>query len=536
MNSRRKFLASAILGVGGAVALPLSKAKAMSVFSATAENTYADVTGHQVIGDGLVKNTQAINALIARLHEQGGGTLHFPAGTYLTGPIHFKSNITLHLDAGAVIRFSDDFDDYLPMVPSRWQGLPVTNFSPLLYAYKATNIAITGRGVIDGSGPKWWNFIYTLRNAFRDTGVEPDHNWRAIFYQHNEPGEDQSHGFMRPSLFQAIESENILIHGVHFTNSPFWTIHFVECTDVVVDSISIHNERSPNTDGINPESSKNVRISNCNINASDDCITIKAGKGAWGRKHAKPCENITVTNCMMTSGAAGVAIGSEVSGDVRRVVVSNCVFDGTGNGIHIKTNRERGGIIEDVVISNIVMNNIQRHPGIFINMKYWIQTDPQPIGEATPRVRNIQISNITGTNIKRAIGLIGLEEMPMENVRINQVHIESDEGFVCENAQNVRLRDISIDCKSGIPFVFSDSGRIEMNGLRATPANQGIPVISMHNVQKAAISGVSAFDPEQLHVAIEGKKTKDIIFEDQRLLKNKKAIRVSADIGKGMVR
>jgi polygalacturonase len=536
MNSRRKFLTTAGLGLGGILGVQADEIYEGPSLKSSEPGAFTNVLKHNIIGDGKTKNTTQINELINKLHSEGGGTIYFPSGSYTTGAIHLKTNITLHLDAGCILDFSTDFDDYLPMVKSRWQGQEVINFSPLVYAFQADNIAITGRGTLNGNGKAWWDYVYMLRNEEKEKGSVSSSKWQEEFYRHNKSDQDQSYGFMRPSLLQFIECKNVRVHGIKFLNSPFWTSHYVECEDVVVDSVTIFNEKSPNTDGINPESSKNVRISNCNINASDDCITIKSGKGAWGLAHAKPCENITVTNCVMTSGAAGVAIGSEVSGDVRRVVVSNCVFDGTGNGIHIKTNRERGGIIEDVRISNIVMNNIQRHPGIFINMKYWIQTDPQPISETTPRVRNIHISNITGTNIKKAIALIGLEEMPIENVSISQVNIESDEGFVCENALNVRLRDITIDCKAGIPFTFSDSVNVEMNHLGSKKTKSGTAVISMKNVQRGSVSGALVFDPEQLYLSIEGANTKDILLEDWRLQKSKKAVRISAEVGKGEVR
>jgi polygalacturonase len=536
MNSRRKFITTAGLGLGGILGVQADEIHEKPFLKSSETGAFTNVLKYNIIGDGETKNTTQINELINKLHSEGGGTVYFPSGSYLTGAIHLKSNITIHLEAGATLLFSTDFDDYLPMVKSRWQGLEVINFSPLIYAYLAENIAITGRGTLNGNGKTWWDYVYMLRNEEKEKGSVSSSKWQKEFYKHNNSESDQSYGFMRPSLLQLIECKKILVHGVKFINSPFWTTHYVSCEDVVIDSVTIFNEKSPNTDGINPESSKNVKISNCNINASDDCITIKSGKGAWGLAHAKPCENITITNCVMTSGAAGVAIGSEVSGDVRRVVVSNCVFDGTGNGIHIKTNRERGGIIEDVHVSNIIMNNIQRHPAIFINMKYWIQSDPQPISETTPVVRNIHISNITGTNIKKAIGLIGLEEMPLENVSISQVNIESEEGLVCENAHNIRLRDITIDCKTGIPFSFFDSVSIELNHLGSKNKKTGIPVIGMKNVNQVAVAGALVFDPEQLYLSIEGEKTKDVLLEDSRLQKSEKAVRVSAEVGKGEVR
>ena len=212
--------------------------------------------------------------------------------------------------------------------------------------------------------------------------------------------------FFRPPLFQPIRCKNILVEGVTVINSPFWTINPEFCENVTVKGITINNPLSPNTDGINPSSCKNVHISDCHINVGDDCITLKSGRDKQGRDLATPCENITITNCTMLAGHGGVVIGSEMSGDVRKVTISNCVFDGTDRGIRIKSTRGRGGIVEEISVNNIVMKDIKRE-AIVLNL-FYSKMDPEPVSERTPVFRNIHISSLVGT-VNTAVKILGLE-------------------------------------------------------------------------------------------------------------------------------
>lgn len=531
-SNRRNFITKAGLGIGGVVGLSSGGDFSGLQIKDTTLN-FVNVALKQIIGDGKTKNTLAINSLIKEIHENGGGTLYFPPGNYITGAIHLKSNITIHLEAGAVITFSTDFDDYLPMVQSRWQGIDCVNFSPLIYANNASNITIKGRGTFDGGGAVWWDFVLKLRKEFKETGKVDRTSWQEIFYQNNPEASDQSFGFMRPSLFQAYNSDNILIEGVRFLNSPFWTVHLVTCENVVVDRVWIHNEDSPNTDGINPESSRNVRISNCYIYASDDCITIKSGKSKWARENAKPCENITVTNCVMTSGAAGIGIGSEMSAGVRRVTVSNCVFENTHTGIHIKTNRERGGIVEDVVISNIVMNNVSNEAGIFINTEYWIKTSPGPVNENTPRFRNIHISNVTGVNLKKAVEIIGLEEMAIENVSLSNINTSSQYGLKCRHIKNLILTNIQVNDVTDTPFVFEHIEQADLDGL-TTNAGKDQPKVKLLNVKDFSLGRCRHNGSGKAFLEIDGEFTRQVWIQDKRLLTSG-AVVVTGKVKKGTV-
>ncbi len=248
--------------------------------------SYYNVVKYGARNDSTKLSSDAIRKAIDAAVKAGGGTVYFPAGNYLTGPIHLKSNITILIDAGATIHFSDNFDDYLPMVESRWEGIDVVNFSPLFYAYKAENIAIRGRGTINGHGKKWWDFHHKLYDKSM-----PVSKWQEEFKRVNpnviKPDEASmiERGFLRPPFIQPMYCKNVLIEGITIRNSPFWTVNPEFCENVTVHGVTIINPHSPNTDGINPESCRYVHISDCHISVGDDCITIKSGKDAAGRKN-----------------------------------------------------------------------------------------------------------------------------------------------------------------------------------------------------------------------------------------------------------
>lgn len=516
-HPRRDFLKFASFAGSGAALASMGHAANAAVPPELAQRGmhWANVLDHGAVSDGRTKNTVALQRLIDRLGAAGGGTVYFPPGRYLTGALHLRSCLTLHLEAGATLQFSEDFADYLPMVPSRWQGLGVNNFSPLLYAHRAHDIAITGRGTIDGAGAVWWDYVLKVRREAKEKGKPPTSRWQELFLAANPPvpGEKQraeSFGFLRPSLFQAIECENVLLAGVTLRNSPFWTTHFVTCDNVVADGLSIYAPDSPNTDGINPESSRNVRIANCKIHADDDCITIKAGKNKWGRENAKPCENITVTNCVMTSGAAGVGIGSEMSAGVRRVVVSNCVFDGTHAGVHIKANRGRGGIMEDISVSNIVMNRITPGPAVWLNLEYWIQTQPEPFNEGTPRIRGIDISHVRGTDLRKSVEIVGLQESPIREVRLSHLNLVSEEGILVKHADDLRLEDVRIAARRGLPFSCEKTTRLELRGVRSDGGDETAPRIKLEDVRQCVIGGCGLFSSGRPLLSVHGAGSGDI--------------------------
>ncbi|HEY6913554.1 MAG TPA: glycoside hydrolase family 28 protein, partial [Paludibacter sp.] len=379
---------------------------------------------------GTKLNTVLINKTIEKLNANGGGTLFFPAGKYLTGAIKLKSNITIELEAGATLLFSDNFDDYLPFVEMRHEGIMMKSFSPLIYAVDAENITIKGEGKIDGQGKKWWDEFFRViidvdKNGMRDINKyqpmwDRANDVKALYAETNEDYvSSMKRRFFRPPFIQPIRCKNVRIEGITIVNSPFWTVNPEFCENVTVDCVTIANPLSPNTDGINPESCKYVHISNCHISVGDDCITLKSGRDLQARNLNAPNENITITNCTMLAGHGGVVIGSEMSGGVKKVVISNCVFDGTDRGIRIKSTRGRGGVVEDIQINNIVMRNIQEE-AIILDMLY-TKMPVEPVTERTPIFRNINISNVTGSDVLIPIKIRGLEESPISNITLTNI-------------------------------------------------------------------------------------------------------------------
>lgn len=410
------------------------------------------------VTDRTTVNTRLINSTIERLAGEGGGTLFFPAGRYLTGPIRLKSNITLELEAGATLLFSTNFDDYLPFVEVRHEGVMMKSFCPLIYATDAENITIKGEGTLDGQGKAWWDEFFKVLIDLRDNGKRDVNKYQPLFEKENdvkkiasETNEDW-HGtldrrFFRPPFIQPIRCKNVRIEGVKIINSPFWTVNPEFCDNVTVDGVTIHNVDSPNTDGINPESCRNVHISNCHISVGDDCITIKSGRDLQARNIGAACENITVTNCTMLSGHGGVVIGSEMSGGVRRVTITNCVFEGTDRGIRLKSTRGRGGIVEDIRISNIVMKDIKKEALTF-NLKY-SRMPQEPKSERTPVFRNIHISGVTVVDVNVPIQIVGLEEAPISDIVLRDIQIKNGkQPNEFKDCENILMENVVVNGKN----------------------------------------------------------------------------------------
>ena len=405
--------------------------------------------------NGKSLNTVLINNTVDRLNKAGGGTLFFPAGTYLTGAVRLKSNITLELEAGATLLFSDNFDDYLPFVEMRHEGVVMKSFSPLIYAVDAENITIKGEGTLNGQGKAWWTEFFRIFVDLEKNGVRDLNKYQPMWDKANEVDSlyaetnEDWHGtlkrrFFRPPFIQPIRCKNVRIEGVKIVNSPFWTVNPEFCDGLTISKVTIHNVPSPNTDGINPESCRNVHISDCHISVGDDCITIKSGRDAQARRLNVPCENITITNCTMLSGHGGVVIGSEMSGSVRKVTISNCIFDGTERGIRIKSTRGRGGVVEDIRVNNVVMSNIQRE-AVVLNLKYSKMPEEEK-SERTPVFRDIFISGLSAVDVKTPIKIVGLEESPITDITLRDIFVKNArEKCVFENCDNIRVESVIVN-------------------------------------------------------------------------------------------
>jgi len=502
--------------------------------------SFYDVRAYGALPDGKTKSTAAIRKAIEAAVAGGGGTILFPAGQYLTGPIHMKSNVTLFIDAGAVVRFSTDFDDYLPMVSSHWEGTEVTNFSPLIYGDKLENIAIHGRGILDGQGQPWWDYFKALKADHAKTGVwKKDSKWQLEFAKLNQkiplPDDTQrlDMGFLRPPFIQFIDSRNVSIRDVTIRNSPFWTINPVFCDDVTIAGVTIDNpDNAPNTDGIDPESCKNVHISDCHISVGDDCVCIKSGRDEPARRIGRPAENHTITNCTMLRGHGGVVIGSEMSGGAKNIAVSNCVFDGTDRGIRIKSTRGRGGTVENVRVSNIAMTHI-REEAITLDL-FYTNAPPEPVSPRTPHFREIHLSAISGDAEKAGV-LFGLEESPLEGITLSDIALSTKKGLTIKNAKNVDLRGVRIDAETGPAISAERTENLQLSDVKTLAPRRGTPVILLSNVNRGYLRGSFAVAGTDVFLQVTGPGSTGIVVEDNQLLGASVPIMVAADTKEGAV-
>jgi polygalacturonase len=459
----------------------------------------ADVSGKK-------KCSELINKTIDKAFSEGGGTLYFPAGEYLTGPLYLKSNITLYIESGAIVRFTDDFEDYLPLMKVRWEGVVMNAFAPLINAQNAENITITGRGTLDGQGKKWWEQQRTIMGEIRTKGdavrlTDLQKLWDAankdlVVYDYYK--NTLKRRFFRPPFIQFYECKNIKIEGINLQNSPFWTINPEFCDNVNVHGVTIKNpEAGPNTDGINPSSCSNVRISDCFISVGDDCVTIKSGRDADGRKYGKPCENITITNCVMLSGHGGVVIGSEMSGGVKKVTISNCVFNGTDAGIRLKASRGRGGTVEEIRVDNIVMNDIQKNAFIF-DLYYDRDSKQEPVSERTPVFRNVHISNVTGSNVKKVGYITGIEEMPVDNISFSNINIVAETGFTAQTATNIQFHNVDFAVQKGASIALTDCKDIVLDNVRTKAPLPNQAVIELNKVENVFVNNCFQIIPADI--------------------------------------
>lgn len=458
------------------------------MLKAESQVTWTNIARHGADATGKTKCTGIINNLIDSLAASGGGTLFFPSGVFLTGPIILKSNITLYIDAGSTIKFSDDFDDYLPFVKSRWEDVRVKNFKSQIYAFQCENIAIRGDGHLDGQGEKWWSFLKSV-----DQNKQAESKWQELFKKENadllarDSYISSKNNFLRPPMVTFYECKDVLIEGVRFSNPPFWTIMPAFTDNITITAITIENPvNSPNTDGIDPSSCSNVHISNCHISVGDDCIVIKSGRDSDGLDANIPTENVTITNCTMLKGHGGVVIGSEMSGGVKRVTISNCVFEGTDRGIRIKSMRGRGGVVEDIRISNIAMYDIINE-GILITLRYQ-PTKPEPVSQRTPAVNNVQFSGINIRGAERPIAVYGLEERNVKEISFSDIRIFSNNGILLENVSDLSFHDMTMAISHGNPLVAKDCRNITWDMVSISPDVQNHQILTLMNCKDVKIS------------------------------------------------
>lgn len=417
-------------------------------------------------GDGRTLDTVALNAAVDACVAAGGGTVYVPPGRYLTGTVTLKSHVTLDLDAGATLLGSEEPKDY-PSTPSVW-GDGGQMMAPLIYAVDAQNVTITGRGTIDGQGAIWWR------------RVRLNQPWK--FPPGPQTAADRAEAAKlsrgRPHLIRPVRCTDFVLENVTLRNSAEWTVHPMLCDRVRIDGVTILSPATMahNTDGIDPESCRNVQILNCRISTGDDCVTLKSGKDELGRRMGRPDEDITIANCVMNHGHGGVTIGSEMSGGVRNVVVTNCVFQDTDVGIRLKSQRGRGGVVEGLSVSNIVMQDV---PLPFVITDFYSGRDAgaHPVDAGTPRFRDLMFSNITARGARQAGVITGLREMPIQDVTFSNVHIQARRGLAITDADGVVFQDCVIDTAKGPALTLERTRAIDYARLRTRVPHPGTPLV-----------------------------------------------------------
>jgi len=420
-----------------------------------ADRTF-DIRHYNAVGDGQTMNTKAFADAIDVCSKAGGGTVIVPAGKWLTGPIHFKSNVNLHISKGAEVLFSTEYDAYLPVVLSRYEGIELYNYSPCIYANRCENIAITGGGALNGQGKAWWPWKRRCENS-----VKKMHEMAAKGIPVKKRIFGTVKDAIRPNFVVTINCRNVLMEGFTITNGPMWTIQPIYSENVIIRNVRFETH-GPNGDGIDPDSCRNMLIENCLFNTDDDAIAIKSGRDEDGWRVNKPCENIIVGGCRFGLGKecdGVVSIGSEMSGDVRNIYIHDCAFTKTGRGVRIKSRRGRGGVVENVWLENLTMNSVG-DDALLLNTFYEGGLDPT--SNKAPLFRNIHVKNLVCNGTEDAIVIQGLPEKAIKRVTLENIQVTSENGIEITDATDITLKNISVNPEKGAWATITNSKNIRI--------------------------------------------------------------------------
>jgi len=456
--------------------------------------------------DGSAPATDAFNAAIQAAKQAGGGTVFIPAGSYVSGPIELFSNITLYIDAGAAINFPAT---KLPFTPGRQQGVEVPTPMPLIGGHDLENVAVIGRGKLISGNANWMKLFPRVKSSGPGPGSENGPNWEKLLLDlnaHKAISQDEyeaAAGELRPSFIRFMNSKNVLVDGLHFIGSPMWTVHFLYTENAVAQNLVIETYPGVHTDGIVIDSSRYVKLMNDYIDTGDDGIVIKSGKDADGLRVNRPTEDVTITNCTVHHAHGAVTIGSETSGGVRNLVASNITAVDTQNGIRIKSARGRGGVVEDLRFDNWTMENVGE--AITINNYYMMegetQTSQEPVSIRTPVFRNIAVSNVTVNGAKVLIDVLGLPEMPIANVHINDVIGTGKVGLIDDYSDGLELHNVQLNTESGPAFQARNSTNLELDRVSTQKPHADTPVIRLDNTPGAIVRESKAYPDTDLFLS-----------------------------------
>lgn len=481
--------------------------------------------------DGVTLNTDAFANAIQGLSEKGGGTLVVPKGIWFTGPIEFRSNIHLHLEKGALILFSPNFDLY-PLIETIFEGLSTRRCQSPISGRNLENIAITGEGSINGSGEAWrplkkekvseshWKQVVASGGAVRNEdywfpskGALKGHEMSDMNVPRQNMTEEEwleIKDFLRPVMISFIECKNVYLQGVLFENSAAWNIHPLMCENVILDGLFVRNPAyAQNGDGLDLESCLNSIIVNCLFDVGDDGICIKSGKDEEGRLRGRPTENVIVENCKVFQGHGGFVVGSEMSGGVKNISVKNCQFLGTDVGLRFKSTRGRGGVVENIYISDIYMFNIATDSFLF-DLYYGGKSasesladgdttptsEPQfGVTEETPVFKNIYVKDLVSRNARRAMFFNGLPEMNIENINLENAFISARYGAELSESKEINFKNVTVIPDEGPAYIFNNVKNFNSDNL-SFDTREGVKAarITGKNTSVVRISGL----PEEL--------------------------------------
>lgn len=428
------------------------------------------LTDFGAVGDGQTLCTEAFSKAMKHLASKGGGRLVVPEGLWLTGPIQFESCTELHLDRGALVLFTTDYDEY-PDVESIFEGNTRKKKMSPLWAYEKHDVAITGFGAFDGMGEAWRpskKGKFTANQWKKLTsgqGIEMKDVWYPDAKQDAEAGKpgapDMRRVTYRPVMLEFTRCQRVLLKDATFSNSAAWNVHPLQCEDVTIDNVNIRNPwYAQNGDGLDLEACNRAIIRNSTFDVGDDAICIKSGKNAEGRSWKKPCQNVIIEGCTVLHGHGGFVIGSEMSSGARNIYINNCVFNGTDTGLRMKSTRGRGGVVENIYMNNIRMVNIAGDAftfDLYYANKSVVNPDKDsssadavpPVTEETPCFRNLYVSNVICQGAARAIYFNGLPEMPLDNLQMKNSVFVSDKGAEMYYAKNITFDNVKIENSKG---------------------------------------------------------------------------------------
>jgi len=402
--------------------------------------------------EAVADSSAAISKAIAECHAAGGGRVVVPPGDWVTGPIHLKSNVNLHVSEGATLRFKTDPKAYLPVVFTRWEGIELMNYSPFIYAFECENIAITGKGTLDGqcSREHWW--------TWKGPWKQNQHGWvegmpnqrpaRAKLFQMAEdriPVAERVFGegsYLRPPFIQPYRCRNVLIEGVSLRRSPFWQVHPVLCRNVTIRGLDI-NSHGPNNDGIDPESCRDLLIEDCFFSTGDDCIAVNSGRNEDGRRLATPSENIVIRNCRMADGHGGLTVGSQISGHARNIFAERCRLDSPDldHAIRFKNNALRGGVVENCYFRDLTVGQV-RKAVVTVDFNY----EEGARGRFTPVLRKVVVERVTSGKSTRVADLQGFPNAPIYDLTLKDCRFDGvAEPSIVKNVRGLKLQDVTVN-------------------------------------------------------------------------------------------